>query len=439
MKKIVAASLTSMVLLAGFAESTNAAKAGQITAASTVVQSAQTNQQNTQSTFFSDIPHNFWAYREIAYLKLKNIVEPLSANNYAPNEKITRADAAKMLAKALNLDINNPDYKEIDFPDVPAIHVDYDYIKAVFNENIFKGQDDGKFGINQPLTRAQMAKVLVETFNLSGDYPLTFRDVSSKHWAVDFIDKLAASEVTNGYHDLTYKPNNHVTRAQMAAFIYRAMVGSPFDDPNIYDYFGGFGPHNTKDDPTPNGVILFGSYGEFENYLPSDKLNPYINRQVYQVTKSLLDPNFYVTTQLMDVADFGKRVKVAIGNTDTANALGNHFIAYFLNDERYASYGTKPLASFSDTPVIRLDLRLLWFDIEKVDKKTFTEPVYTQKLKDSLMSLFPNGEEIYQYVLAKYIEDHTNKKDILETKRIGNMQLDVDNSGMGISVKFTYL
>ncbi|MBB3908173.1 S-layer homology domain-containing protein [Anoxybacillus rupiensis] len=46
-------------------------------------------------------------------------------------------------------------------------HPDYDYIKAAVNEGIFKGDDSGKFGPDKPLTRAQMAKVLVEAFHVN--------------------------------------------------------------------------------------------------------------------------------------------------------------------------------------------------------------------------------------------------------------------------------
>lgn len=425
--------LTSAALLMGCTAGTIKASNGEINQKSIV---NATHQSKLMS--FSDVSPSYWAYKEITYLLENDIAEALSGTKFAPNDNITRGHAARMLAKALKLDIHDPKYKDVDFPDVPKTHPDYGYIKAVVNEQIFKGQNDGEFGINNPLTRAQMAKVLVETFDLRGDYPMNFKDVGSEHWAYQYIDKLAASEVTNGYHDLTYKPNNLVTRAQMAAFVYRAIKGSPFDDPNIMNYFGGFGPYTQGQKIIKNGVLLFGEYGKYENYLPSDKLNPYINRQIYQVTKSLLDPNFYVTTQYEEVADFGKRVRIAFGRTAAGNAMGNYRFAYFLNEDRYMNYGKKPLKSFSDKPIIMLDIRSLWFDYNKMDKKTFTEPIYTQKLKDSLIALFPNGVDIYNFILAKYIEYHPNKE-LLETKRIGNIQLDILTSGHRLVVYFTYL
>jgi hypothetical protein len=448
MKK-VAVALTSAALLMGCGNSTSASsvtkesakpdieQVASVTAPANTLKIANVTAQS-KLTSFIDVTPSHWAYKEISFLLKNGIVDALSGSKYAPNDPITRGHAARMLAKSLKLDVNNSSYQDVTFPDVPKSHPDYPYIKAVVNEQIFKGQTDGKFGVNNPLTRAQMAKVLVETFDLRGDYPMNFKDVQAGNWAFQYIDTLAAAEVTNGYHDLTYKPNMNVTRAQMAAFVYRAMEGSPFDDSKIMNYFGGFGPYTQGQKVIKNGVILFGEYGKYENYLPSNKLNPYINRQVYQVTKSLLDPNYYVTTQYEEVADFGKRVRIAFGHTAAGNSMGNYRFAYYLNEDRYMNYGNKPLKSFSDKPVIMLDIRGLWFDYNKMDKKTFTEPIYSQKLKDSLVALFPNGNDLYNVVLAKYVESQS-KKEILETKKVGNIQLDFQTSGRSLVVKFSYL
>jgi len=57
--------------------------------------------------------------------------------------------------------------------------------------------------------------------------PAVFSDVSSDHWAFDYIQKLRESGITTGYPDGTYKPENNVTRAEMAAFLARAFLGMP--------------------------------------------------------------------------------------------------------------------------------------------------------------------------------------------------------------------
>jgi len=51
----------------------------------------------------------------------------------------------------------------------------------------------------------------------------TFPDVSKTHWAFQYVEALAASGITLGYADGTFRPTNPVTRAQMATFLARAL------------------------------------------------------------------------------------------------------------------------------------------------------------------------------------------------------------------------
>jgi hypothetical protein len=51
----------------------------------------------------------YWAFEEIQYLLNQGIAEVLKGNSHCPNENITRAKAARMLVKALKLNINNPE------------------------------------------------------------------------------------------------------------------------------------------------------------------------------------------------------------------------------------------------------------------------------------------------------------------------------------------
>jgi len=51
----------------------------------------------------------------------------------------------------------------------------------------------------------------------------TFPDVAPGYWAFQEIEALAASEITTGFPDGTFRPTNPVTRAQMATFLARAL------------------------------------------------------------------------------------------------------------------------------------------------------------------------------------------------------------------------
>ena len=75
------------------------------------------------------------------------------------------------------------------------------------------------------VTRAQMAAFLIRAkVGESFSYSTTpyFSDVPSTHWAFRYIQKLKELGITTGYGDGRYGPEDPVTRAQMATFLYRA-------------------------------------------------------------------------------------------------------------------------------------------------------------------------------------------------------------------------
>ncbi|MDX8363798.1 S-layer homology domain-containing protein [Cytobacillus sp. IB215665] len=168
---------------------------------------------------FSDVPEDSWAVTEIEYLASKKVINGYPDGSFLPYSNLTRAHAAVLLDRALNLDtsnITNPNFK-----DVPTDHQYYKTIAAVANAGIVKGKEDGSFDPEGTLTRAQMAAILQRAYDLVGQAGTDFKDVPVNHWAYKEISALAANGVTTGYEDQTFKPNNYVNRAQFSAFLYR--------------------------------------------------------------------------------------------------------------------------------------------------------------------------------------------------------------------------
>lgn len=84
--------------------------------------------------------------------------------NFNPNGLVTRGQAASIIVKVLGISTEN--VTDPKFKDVPQSNQFYKYIAALQNEGIIGGKGDGTFGINQPLTRGQMASILVEGFEI---------------------------------------------------------------------------------------------------------------------------------------------------------------------------------------------------------------------------------------------------------------------------------
>lgn len=102
------------------------------------------------------------------YSAVENLIEQkaISRTNdkFRPYENVTRGQASSIIAKVLELDIEN--VKDPKFKDVPKSHQFYKYIAALENAGLVKGKGNGVFGINDPLTRGQMSSILVKGFEI---------------------------------------------------------------------------------------------------------------------------------------------------------------------------------------------------------------------------------------------------------------------------------
>ncbi|MDT8858827.1 S-layer homology domain-containing protein [Alkalihalobacillus sp. MEB130] len=170
---------------------------------------------------YHDVPNSFWAYNEIKRLGESEIINGYNDYTFRPNNEITRSQVARLLARALNL---KPTNYSGDFNDVNPNTSGYEEIQAVVDAGLFLGDSNGNFRPNDRFTRAHIAIVFDRAFNLPETVSAAgFTDVSSSSNAYDAIQRLAASGITTGHSDNTFRPNNSTTRAQLAVFLHRAL------------------------------------------------------------------------------------------------------------------------------------------------------------------------------------------------------------------------
>ena len=83
------------------------------------------------STHFNDLNPNADYYQPVLDLANRGYISGYQDGTFRPNQAITRGQAAKMLALALNLNITN--LKNPGFRDVPENHDFYNYIESKVN------------------------------------------------------------------------------------------------------------------------------------------------------------------------------------------------------------------------------------------------------------------------------------------------------------------
>ncbi|WP_431027634.1 S-layer homology domain-containing protein [Lysinibacillus sp. LZ02] len=185
---------------------------------------------NTNEAVFKDVKASSDYYEYVSELFERGFVNGYSDGSFNPTGLLTRAQAAKILALNLGLDVNKP--FNITFKDVPKGDWAYPYIAALKEEGILDGYQDGTFKPNAPITRNQIAKIIVNGYKLqpASTITLPFTDVLKADWAAPYIQTLFDLGITIGQTATTYGGNATVTRANMAAFTIRSEMTTDYRD-----------------------------------------------------------------------------------------------------------------------------------------------------------------------------------------------------------------
>ncbi len=98
-----------------------------------------------------------------------------------------------------------------------------DSVKNLIAQGILHGYPDGTFRPDQSITRAELAKTLAVAYGLNaaggqGQFP-----DAKGHWAENYIAALAEAKIITGYPDGSFKPEAPVTRAEMVVMLTRLL------------------------------------------------------------------------------------------------------------------------------------------------------------------------------------------------------------------------
>ena len=113
------------------------------------------------SVSFSDVKEDFWAYSQIMWMLGKNIISGKGDNTFDPNGTVTRAEFAKMMVNTLNLETYSPDTAS--FIDVSKSNWAYKYVETAKKFLTgFRTTSGDNFKPSQSAVREDMAVALVK-------------------------------------------------------------------------------------------------------------------------------------------------------------------------------------------------------------------------------------------------------------------------------------
>jgi len=175
---------------------------------------------------FNDVPTNYWAFNFIESLAARHITSGCGGGNYCPEDPVTRAQMAVFLERGMNGSSYSPPAATGNvFLDVGDGDFAASFIEQLFQDGITAGCGDGNYCPDTVVSRDQMAVFLLRAKYGAGYSPPAasgvFGDVDLGHWAVHWIEQLAAEGITAGCGGGNYCPEGQVTRDQMAVFLVR--------------------------------------------------------------------------------------------------------------------------------------------------------------------------------------------------------------------------
>ncbi len=179
---------------------------------------------------FSDV-QNSWARPFIEGLAQRGIVSGFPDRTFRPNNSMTRDEFAALLNKAFN----KPAQRQyVPFADVPANHWAAAVIKKAYETGFLSGYPNNLFRPNDRIARSHVLISLISGLGISSnrtaallaELPDLYQDAAQiPNYALEKIAIASGAKMVVNYPNLRlFNPNTAATRADVAAFIYQALV-----------------------------------------------------------------------------------------------------------------------------------------------------------------------------------------------------------------------
>lgn len=174
------------------------------------------------SELFNDVPANHWAQAAIQYVYDNGLMTGVSDTAFAPEATTTRAMIVSMLARMENV----TSAADAGFADVAADDWYATAVNWAAANGIVNGVSDDTFAPNDPITREQLAAMLMNYAEYKGIDTSARADLDGytdqpSAWASEAVQWAVAEGLLAGVTDVQLQPQGQATRAQVAAIMQR--------------------------------------------------------------------------------------------------------------------------------------------------------------------------------------------------------------------------
>ncbi|MCP4537501.1 MAG: peptidoglycan DD-metalloendopeptidase family protein [Chloroflexi bacterium] len=292
---------------------------------------------------------------------------------FCPGDNLTRGQAAKFIIRGLGEEPYYSDGQCV-FSDVCSDHTFYHYIRRLKELGISDGYSDGTYRPDHPITRGEIAKLIVRALGEEPNYDdgrQTFPDVPPTHTFYHYIERLYELGITSGYSDGTYRPDENIDRGQAAKFIYLTFVSRA---PDVAQEASNGANDELGTAPAYAGRAMYVVPGGDLDYVkltvPAALMAANSSHSTYRLALDNAGPNADLKIQVLDAGggvlattisdhagDGGTSGAAAASLVWTVPALGDYYVL-LTNTNQFAQEGVYAYFSVEEVSVVYLPLIL---------------------------------------------------------------------------------
>lgn len=193
-----------------------------------------------QPTEFVDVPEDYWARPFITALAAQGIVNGFPGGYFQPDEPVTRAEFAALLQEAFD---QAPGDKSVKYDDITDDFWGAPAVDRATSTGFMQGYPGDVFQPGQQIPRVQALVALVSGLDLKPpadpeQVVQSYQDAAEiPNYATEKVATATASGLVVNYpQQNSLNPNTNATRAEVAAFIYQALVNAGKLEPIESEY-----------------------------------------------------------------------------------------------------------------------------------------------------------------------------------------------------------
>ena len=185
--------------------------------------------EGTALITFSDLPSSHFAYDAVLYFAGQGLVSGMGDNKFEPSGVMTRGMFVTLLGRIYG--VNTAAYPGSSFADVAPGQYYAPYVEWASKTGLVKGMGENQFAPNDPITRQQMAKLVVSFADYVG-YDLTpvkeaapfADDAEIADWAEAEVYRAVAAGLINGRGGNRFEPEATANRGEVCTLVYRLIT-----------------------------------------------------------------------------------------------------------------------------------------------------------------------------------------------------------------------